>query len=88
MERDDHLPELGTDEAIRRVPPEALLVETDGPYLAPVPHRGQRNEPAFVALVAARLAAVLGREAGEVRRLTSENARRAFGERIPAGPAL
>jgi TatD DNase family protein len=77
----------GRDEAIRRVPSEALLVETDGPYLAPVPHRGQRNEPAFVALVAERLAAVLGRDAGEIRRLTSANARRAFGDRIPIEPA-
>ncbi len=72
------------DAAIRRVPADALLVETDGPYLAPVPHRGQRNEPAFVSLVAARLAAVLGQSEGEVRELTGRNARRIFGSRIAA----
>jgi TatD DNase family protein len=66
------------------VPADSLLVETDGPYLAPVPHRGQRNEPAFVSLVAARLAAVLGQSEGEVRELTERNAQRIFGGRIAA----
>jgi TatD DNase family protein len=74
----------GRDAAVRRVPHEALLVETDGPYLAPVPHRGQRNEPAFVALVADRLAAVIGCDAAEARRLTTRNAQRAFGSRLAA----
>lgn len=72
------------DAAIRRVPADSLLVETDGPYLAPVPHRGQRNEPAFVSLVAARLAAVLGQSESEVREMTERNARRIFGGRIAA----
>lgn len=72
------------DDAIRRVPRSSLLVETDGPYLAPVPHRGQRNEPAFVARVAERLAGVLGCSVGEVSEFTGQNARRAFGQRIAA----
>jgi TatD DNase family protein len=59
-------------------------VETDGPYLAPVPHRGKRNEPAFVARVADQLASVLECTPEEVRELTGQNARRAFGQRIAA----
>ncbi|HET8762937.1 MAG TPA: TatD family hydrolase [Gemmatimonadales bacterium] len=72
------------DDAIRRVPRDSLLVETDGPYLAPVPHRGKRNEPAFVARVADQLASVLECTPEEVRELTGQNARRAFGQRIAA----
>ncbi len=70
------------DDAIRRVPLERLLVETDAPYLAPVPHRGKRNEPAMVVHVAARLAAVLGLTADEMARITTANARRLFGRRL------
>ena len=70
------------DAQIRRVPPDRLLVETDAPYLAPVPHRGRRNEPAFVAETARRLAQVIGRSAEEVVALTTENAVRAFGPRL------
>jgi len=57
-------------------PPERLLIETDAPYLAPVPHRGSRNEPAFVREVAAALA----RARGGSR--TTDNARRVFGARL------
>jgi len=60
------------------VPNEALLVETDSPYLAPVPFRGRRNEPAFVRSVAARLAELRGSSYGEVEILTTENAGRVF----------
>jgi TatD DNase family protein len=72
------------DDVIRETPIDRLLVETDGPYLAPAPHRGRRNEPAFVAAVAARLAEVLGLALDEVTARTSANARRLFGARIPA----
>ena len=70
------------DDAILRVPRERLLVETDAPYLAPVPHRGKRNEPAFVVQVAERIGRVLGLAADEVARLTTENAARVFGNRV------
>ena len=72
------------DDAIRETPRDRLLIETDGPYLAPVPHRGKRNEPAFVAQVAERLGAVLGLSGQEAAALTSANARRVFGQRLGA----
>jgi TatD DNase family protein len=61
------------------VPAERLLVETDCPYLAPVPVRGKRNEPAFVAHTAAALAAERGVSAGELAEQTTRNARELFG---------
>ena len=62
----------------RDVPAERLLVETDAPYLAPVPHRGKRNEPAFVAHTAAALAALKGVTSDEIARITTENFFRLF----------
>lgn len=70
------------DDMIRRVPPDRLLVETDAPYLAPMPHRGRRNEPAFVRRVAGRLAEVIGRPAPETIALTGGNAVALFGPRL------
>jgi len=65
-------------EAVKLVPLDRLLVETDSPFLAPIPLRGKRNEPANVALVAAKVAEVKGLTVEEVARATSENAKRAF----------
>lgn len=61
------------------VPPDRALVETDTPYLAPPPHRGERNEPAWVALVGAALAEVWGMTEPEVAATTTANAVRVFG---------
>jgi TatD DNase family protein len=66
------------DDAICETPLDRILLETDGPYLAPVPHRGKRNEPAFVRQVAERVAAVRGIPVGELIAVTGENARRVF----------
>ncbi|MBN9071830.1 MAG: TatD family hydrolase [Rhizobiales bacterium] len=60
------------------VPRDRLLVETDAPYLAPVPHRGRRNEPAFVAETARVLAGTIGVSSEEAARLTTENFFRLF----------
>jgi TatD DNase family protein len=56
-----------------------LLVESDAPYLAPVPYRGKRNEPAFVPRTVERLAAARGATPDALARATTENARRLFG---------
>ena len=61
------------------VPPERALLETDTPYLAPPPHRRERNEPAWVALVGEALAGVWSMTADEVAAVTSANAARVFG---------
>ena len=65
-------------EVAKTVPLDRLLVETDSPYLAPVPKRGKRNEPGFVAHTAGCLAEVFGVEAVELTRRTTENARKLF----------
>jgi TatD DNase family protein len=70
-------------EAARKTPGDRMLVETDCPFLAPVPHRGKRNEPAYVALTAAELARLRGVPADELARVTTSNARRAL--RLPGG---
>jgi TatD DNase family protein len=60
-------------ETARGVPLDRVLIETDSPFLAPPPHRGKRNEPAYVGSVAQTLADVHGMPAGEVRRRTAAN---------------
>lgn len=66
-------------EAAARVPDDLLLAETDSPYLAPVPHRGRRNRPAYVMRTLDCLAEVRGRPAGEVEQAIERNAGRVFG---------
>lgn len=66
------------DDLIRRVPDDRLLVETDAPYLAPVPHRGKRNEPAFVALTLAHLARARSQSLEHVASQTVTNTARLF----------
>ncbi|HET9268832.1 MAG TPA: TatD family hydrolase [Vicinamibacterales bacterium] len=61
------------------VPLDRLLIETDSPYLAPVPHRGKRNEPAHVAVVAAAVAALRGDTPERIREATTATFRRIFG---------
>ncbi len=69
-------------EAVRALPLEKLLIETDSPFLAPAPHRGKPNEPSYVPLVARAIAAIKGVSPEDVGRVATLNAVRIF--RIPA----
>ncbi|KFC68869.1 TatD-related deoxyribonuclease precursor [Bosea sp. LC85] len=79
-----------TSEDLRRiardVPIDRLLVETDAPYLAPVPFRGKRNEPSYVVETAKTLADVKGVSFDEISRVTTENARRCYWKMDHAAP--
>jgi TatD DNase family protein len=67
------------DDALLRLPPaDRLLVESDAPYLAPVPHRGKRNEPAWVSLTLARLADARGISAEMLGKSVCDNAEKFF----------
>ena len=65
-------------EAARVCPADRLLVETDAPYLAPVPHRGKRNEPGYVVHSAAKIAELRGVDVAEIDRVTTDNFERLF----------
>lgn len=67
------------DDLLRMVPDDRLLVESDSPYLAPVPFRGKRNEPAWVAHTLGKLASVRGEDALALGKLTASNTERLFG---------
>ena len=67
------------------VPADQLLIETDSPYLAPIPHRGKRNEPSYVPRVAEAVARFRGVEAAEIANLTSANASRFYALKPDAG---
>jgi TatD DNase family protein len=69
---------------VRDLPLDRLLVETDAPYLAPVPYRGKRNEPAFVAATAAAVAALKGLQAEDLAEITSANFHRLFAKTSPS----
>ncbi len=69
----------GIRDAALHQPLDALLVETDAPFLAPVPYRGKRNEPSYVVAVARAIANLRGLDEAELRARTTENAERLFG---------
>jgi TatD DNase family protein len=79
-----------TSEELRRIarllPRDRLLVETDAPYLAPVPFRGKRNEPSYVIETAKTLADAIGEDFDEIARITTENARRCYWKMDHAAP--
>jgi len=66
-------------EIVRQLPLERLLIETDSPFLTPVPHRGRRNEPAFVVHIADKIAEIHRTTREQVARVTYQNANRLFG---------
>jgi TatD DNase family protein len=65
-------------EMIKNIPPERLLIETDSPFLAPVPFRGKRNEPAFVRHIADKIAEIHSKSPAEIAAVTFANAARLF----------
>ena len=65
-------------EVIEAVPIESLVLETDGPYLAPVPYRGKRNDSSMIRFCAERIAEIKGMDTEELLRITAQNARRVY----------
>jgi len=78
-------PRSRLSDVVAVLPLSYFLLETDSPYLAPVPHRGRRNEPAYISLVGAEIARIKGLPTQEVARCTTENARNLF-EFSPTSP--
>ena len=72
-------------EVVKRVPLDRILVETDSPYLAPIPHRGKRNEPSFVVHTAQMVAELKGISVDALAKQTTENFFRLFNKITPAG---
>ena len=71
-------PDAEIFQVIKEVPLDKIMIETDCPYLAPTPHRGERNEPAYVKFVAEKIAEIRKITFEEVERVTTENAERLF----------
>lgn len=67
------------DTFLRQIPLDKIVLETDAPYLAPVPFRGKRNEPAYLAFVLKRLAEIYDKSESEIAQITTQNANRIFG---------
>ncbi len=67
------------DEVVKNTPLDMLLSETDAPYITPTPHRGKRNEPAYIPLIVKKIAEIRGQDEGKVAAQLLENARRVFG---------
>lgn len=66
------------DQFLQEIPLENIVLETDSPYLAPVPHRGKRNESSYLDLVAGKLVDIYGVDFSEIDRITTENAQKIF----------
>jgi TatD DNase family protein len=69
----------GLDQVLPHIDPKWIVLETDSPYLAPVPFRGQRNEPSYVVNTAIRVAQFYGIPVEEIAEITTENSRKIFG---------
>ena len=67
-----------SEEVVKNTPLDRIVLETDAPYLTPVPHRGKRNEPSYVKFVAVRIAEIKGISIEEVDSVTTQNSRRLF----------
>ena len=69
----------GVRDFLPKLPLERIVLETDAPYLSPVPHRGKRNEPAFMVATAQKIAEILNVTTDEIASITTNNARKLFG---------
>ena len=69
----------GVDKAIENIPLEHIVLETDAPYLAPVPYRGKRNDPAYIVKVAEKLSEIYKCSVKEIAEITTKNSIRLFG---------
>jgi TatD DNase family protein len=69
----------GLQSVVEVIPPDHLLLETDSPWLPPVPHRGERNEPSFISLIAAKVAEIKNLSIEEVASITTKNTLNLFG---------
>lgn len=67
------------DQFLSKIPLENIVLETDSPYLAPVPHRGKRNESAYIPLIVGKMVDIYGKDFAEIDKITTENAKRVFG---------
>ena len=65
-------------ETVKEIPLDRILLETDSPYLTPVPYRGKRNESSYIPHIAGRLAELTGTDISEIAHTTTENARKLF----------
>lgn len=77
------IPENSIRRVIERMPANRICLETDAPWLTPVPHRGMRNEPSYVSFVANEIARLRGVTEAEIGRITTENAMRLFSLLLP-----
>ena len=68
----------GLDKVIREIDLKHIILETDAPYLAPVPYRGKRNESAYIKLIAGKIASIKGISVEEVAEITTQNAMELF----------
>jgi TatD DNase family protein len=66
-------------DTVKRIPLDRILLETDSPYLTPVPHRGKRNESSYIPLIASRLSEQTGHSVEEIAEITTDNAYKLFG---------
>ncbi|KKT64087.1 MAG: Hydrolase, TatD family [Candidatus Giovannonibacteria bacterium GW2011_GWA1_44_29] len=67
------------EKLIKFIPLDHILLETDAPYVAPIPHRGKRNEPSYIEEVAKKISKILGKDFDEIAEITTKNAIKIFG---------
>lgn len=72
----------GLAELLPQIPLDMIVLETDSPYLAPAPHRGKRNEPGYIPIIAGKVCDVLGMPLSELSRITTRNAEEVYGKKV------